>query len=81
MKTYSGIRGENEDKTMFFAEAVYFIMRTGAQWRELPIYYGQWRSVQKRFEEWSHKEIWNQVLIHFTEDYEGESVMINSTII
>ena len=51
LKICPGIRVGNEGKTRAFAEAVYFIMRTGAQWRELPIYYGKWRSIHKRFEE------------------------------
>ena len=75
------IRVGNERKTRTFAEGVYFIMRTGAQWRELPRYYGKWRSIHKRFEQWSHKGLWNQILIYFTEGYDGESVMIDSTII
>ena len=81
LKTFPGIRVKNEGKTRAFAEGVYFIMRTGAQWRELPNYYGKWRSVHKRFENWSHKGLWNQVLIHFAKEYDGESVMIDSTII
>jgi transposase len=75
LKSIAGIRVRNERKTRFFAEGVYFIMRTGAQWRELPGYYGKWRSIHKRF------ELWNQILIYFTEGYDGESVMIDSTII
>lgn len=39
LKSIADIRVENERKTRFFAEGVYFIMRTGAQWRELPGYY------------------------------------------
>lgn len=69
------IRVGNERKTRTFAEGVYFIMRTGAQWRELPRHYGKWRSIHKRFEQWSHKGLWNKILIYFTEGYEGESVV------
>lgn len=56
-------------------------MHTGAQWRELPAYYGKWRSVHKRFEAWSNKGLWSQILEYFTEDYDGESVMIDATIV
>jgi transposase len=64
----SGIRVKNEAKTRAFAEAVYCIMRTGAQWRELPSCYRKWRSIHKRFEQWSHKGLWNQIplFIHIT---------------
>jgi len=75
------IHVENERKTRAFAEDVYFIMHTGAQGRELPRYYGKWRSIHKRFEQWSHKDLRNQILIYFTKGCDGESVMIDSTII
>ncbi|MBY0291920.1 MAG: transposase [Alphaproteobacteria bacterium] len=50
---------KNREKTMIFLEAVYFIMRTGAQWIELPKYYGNYKSIYKRFVSWSKKEVWN----------------------
>lgn len=81
LKTRKDTRVGNEEKIRIFAEGVYFIMRTGAQWRELPLYYGKWRSIHKRFEDWSRKGLWRQVLEHFTEGYDGESVMIDATII
>lgn len=75
------IRVGNEGKTRVFMEGVYFIMRTGAQWRELPGYYGKWRSVHKRFESWSRKGFWGQILEYFTQGYDGESLMIDATIV
>lgn len=75
------VRVGNSEKTRVFMEGVYFIMRTGSQWRELPSYYGKWRSVHKRFESWSRKVIWNTILSYFTEGYDGESVMIDATIV
>jgi transposase len=81
LRSQRSIRVGNEEKTRIFAEGVYFIMRTGAQWRELPAYYGKWRSVHKRFEAWSNKGLWSQILEYFTEDYDGESVMIDATIV
>ena len=81
LKSRRDIRVGNEVKTRRFAESVYFIMHTGAQWRELPTYYGKWRSVHKRFEAWSRKGLWSQILEHFTEEYDGESLMIDATII
>lgn len=79
--TIKKVRVKNEYKTRVFAEAVYFIMRTGAQWRELPSYYGKFRSVHKRFHEWASCDLWQELLEHFTKDHDGESVMIDATII
>ena len=77
----SGIRVKDESVTHMFIESVYFILRTGAQWRELPSYYGKWRTVHKRFEAWCRKGIWNHVLEVFSSDYDGESIMIDATIV
>ena len=71
---------KNPEKTKIFLEAVYFIMRTGAQWIELPKYYGKYKSVHDRFISWVKKGIWNDLLSFFSKDYDGESFMIDGTI-
>lgn len=78
---FSGIRVGSEPVTRRFVEAVYFILKTGSQWRELPSYYGKGRSVHKRYEAWCSKNVWIRVLQCFSKDYDGESVMIDATII
>lgn len=47
------------------------MMRTSSQWRDLPIYYGKWRSVHKRWESWSRQGIINQTLSEISRDYDG----------
>lgn len=75
------IRTGSESKTRRFLEGVYFILRTGAQWRELPYYYGKWRSVHKRYESWCRKGIWAFILETFTVDCDKEWFMIDATIV
>ena len=81
LKENRQIRVGNEVKTRRFMEGVYFIMRTGAQWRELPSTYGKWRSVHKPYEAWCCKDFWNTTLQFFAQDRDGQSIMIDSTII
>ena len=80
LRSRSDIRVKNESATHLFIEGVYFMMRTGAQWRELPCYYGKWRTVHKRYESWCSKGIWGYVLEVISSTYDGESLMIDATI-
>ena len=77
----SGIRVKEESVTHRFIEGAYFILKTGAQWRELPSYYGKWRSTHKRYEAWCRQGVWNKVLDVFSMSYDGELVMIDATIV
>lgn len=76
-----GIYYKNHEKTRTFMEGVYFIMRTGAQWRELPKCYGKYKSIHKRFLSWAKKGIWNDILSFFARSCDVESVMIDGSIV
>jgi transposase len=76
-----GIYCKNSQELRTFLEGVYFIMRTGAQWRELPKRYGKFKTVHKRFVSWAKKNIWNDMLSFFAEDADMESVMIDGSVI
>src|ERR1051326_8097844 len=42
--------------------AMLWIVRTGAPWRDLPERYGPWKSVACRFYRWQKAGVWQQVL-------------------
>jgi transposase len=54
--------------------------KTGAQWRELPERFGNWNTIYRRFNEWSKKNIWAQLLEICIEDPDLENIMIDATI-
>ncbi len=76
-----GIHKNNKQKLREFIEAIYYISRAGCQWRLLPTYYGKWRSVHKRFKQWSNRGIWQKIFESLQIDPDMEYVMIDSTII
>lgn len=46
-----------------FVDAVLWIARTGAHWRELPEEFGKWNSVFQRYNRWSAKGVWESLLL------------------
>jgi transposase len=54
--------------------AILWIDRTGAPWRDLPERYGPWKTAYSRFQRWRRAGIWDRVLaaLHADADAAGE---------
>lgn len=76
-----GIHKNNQNRLRNFIEGVCYACRSGCQWRLLPIYYGNWRAIHKRFKYWCKLNIWKKLFENFQEDPDMEWVMIDSTVI
>jgi len=63
-----------------FLDAVLWIARTGAPWRDLPERFGPWNSVFKRFDRWSKTGVWQRVF-EALQDLDLEWLMVDATII
>ena len=48
-------KGRHGKDDRLFLEAVCWMLRTGAAWRDLPLDYGNWKSVYNRYNNWSKK--------------------------
>ena len=57
-----GKRGGNARNTRQFIDGVFWILRTGAPWRDLPSEYGHWKNVHRRYCRWRDKGIWENIL-------------------
>ncbi len=55
-------KGRHGKDDRLFIEAVCWIIRTGAPWRDLPPDYGTWQSVYGRYNRWVKKGHFNEIL-------------------
>lgn len=75
------IHTKDEISLRRFIEGVWFVARSGCQWRLLPERYGSWRAVHMRFKEWSDKGIWKQLFESMHVEADNEATMIDATIV
>ena len=64
-----------------FLEAVLWIARTGAPWRDLSDEFGLWNSVFQRFRRWAQKGVFEDVFNVLSADADFEYVLIDGTIV
>ena len=64
-----------------FIEAVLWIGRTGAPWRDLPTELGNWHTTYTRFSRWVKKGVWDGVFEALSTDRDLEEVMLDSTAV
>ena len=73
--------GRTSADNRLFIEAVMWIAKTGAPWRDLPAEYGKWSNVHKRFMRWAKKGVWQMIFNTLAVDADTEWLMMDSTII
>jgi transposase len=64
-----------------FLEAVLWIARTGAPWRDMPQEFGYWHRVYVRYSRWSHKGIWQLIFETVADDPDFEYLMVDGSIV
>ena len=76
----AGEPGQVSAGNRLFFNAVLWIARTGAPWRDLPECFGNWNSVWRRFDRWARKGVWIAVL-EVLPDPDVEWLILDSTVI
>ena len=61
-----------------FLNGVFWEMRTGAPWRDLPPKYGKWNTVYQRFRRWRDKGVWEKLLEVLIDEPDFDWLMIGT---
>jgi len=69
------------NKIRIFMEAVFWKLRTGAPWRDLPTEFGSHSTVFNKFNRWSKQGIWQKLFIKIRGELDNEWNFIDSTIV
>jgi transposase len=75
-----GDPGVTAKDNRLFIDAILWIAKTGAPWRDLPEHFGNFNSVWRRFDRWSRKGVWKRIFQEL-QDPDLEWLMLDSTVI
>jgi len=64
-----------------FVNAVLWIARTGAPWRDLPARFDNWNSVFQRYNRWCKRGVWQRILDAIGGDPDLEHLLLDSTTV
>src|SRR6478609_9439819 len=64
-----------------FVDAVFWIAKTGAPWRDLPKRFGDWNKNFRRFSRWAKSGIWVCIAQALGGDPDLEELILDSTIV
>ena len=62
-----------------FLNAVFWILRTGAPWRDLPTDYGDWKNTHRRYSRWRDQGVWAELLEAVIDDPDFEWLLIDAS--
>ena len=58
---------------------IFWVVRSGAPWRDMPERYGPYTTAYNRFSRWRKAGVWDRLMDKITKSYDGKIQMIDST--
>lgn len=76
-----GDPGRSASDNRLFLEAVLWMARVGAPWRDLPAVFGHWNTAFRRFRRWAQKGVFDRLFQMLAGDPDFEYALIDGTVI
>lgn len=76
-----GRRGQQPQNNRRVMNGIFWVLRTGAPWRDLPERYGPYTTAYNRFNRWRKAAIWDGLIAAVTKAHGGKVQMIDSSIV
>lgn len=64
-----------------FIDAVLWIAKTGAPWRDLPGRFGPWKTIYNRFHRWANRDVWLLIFRAAAASDEEVAGILDSTVV
>lgn len=58
---------------------IFWVLRSGSPWRDMPERYGPYTTCYNRFRRWTTAGVWDRIMHAITDAYEGDVRMIDGT--
>jgi putative transposase len=58
---------------------IFWVLRSGAPWRDLPSSFGPYTTCYNRFVRWRKAGVWDRIMAAVSQAYDGDVQMIDST--
>lgn len=60
---------------------IFWVLRAGAPWRDLPERYGPYTTAYNRFNRWRKAGVWERLMEAVTKAHDGQVQMIDSSVV
>ena len=74
-------RGPKPQNNRRVLNGIFWVLRTGAPWRDLPERYGPYTTSYNRFNRWRKAGIWDRLMDAVVKVHDGKVQMIDSSIV
>lgn len=62
-------------------DGIFWVLRSGSPWRDVPERYGPYTTVYNRFNRWPKAGVWDRLMDVIVQAHDGKVQMIDSSIV